>query len=317
VSFNDNDSLSKIEKHLLMTFIEGYGTGPLIFSPLSEIPQIGRNPIYIGTLIVFVFFQFGVVYAKNFAMLLLFRFFTGFFGSPVLATGGASISDMYSPRKKAYAISVWGIAAICGPVMGPLVGSFAAQFKGWTWTIWELMWLSGFALVFLIFFLPETSANNILYRRTARLRKATGDDKLRCEPELQGETMKPKDIVMIALVRPITLNFQEPIVFLLNLYIALIYAVLYCWFESFPIVFTEIYGWPLDTSGLAYLGILIGAVITLAGFFVYLYYIQEPQFDENGNIQPEKRLPPACVGGFFIPIWLASIFVLLRIRAGV
>lgn len=31
-------------------------------------------------------------------------------------------------------------------------------------------------------------------------------------------------IVMIAIVRPISLNFQEPIVFLLNLYIALIYG---------------------------------------------------------------------------------------------
>jgi DHA1 family multidrug resistance protein-like MFS transporter len=176
--------------------------------------------------------------------------------------------------------------------------------KGWTWTIWELTWLSGAALIFLIFFLPETSANNILYRRTVRLRKATGDDKLRCEPELEGEAMKPMDIVRISLIRPITLNFTEPIVFLLNLYIALIYALLYCWFESFPIVFVQIYGWPLDTSGLAYLGILIGSVVTLAGFFAYLYYIQEPQFDENGNIQPEKRLPPACVGGFFIPICL-------------
>jgi len=166
------------------------------------------------------------------------------------------------------------------------------------------MWLSGFALIFLIFFLPETSANNILYRRTARLRKLTGDDKLKCEPELEGETMSPMDIVKMTLIRPITLNFLEPIVFLLNLYIALIYALLYCWFESFPIVFNEIYGWPLQTGGLAYLGILIGCFITLIGFFAYVYYIQEPQFDEDGNIQPEKRLPAACVGGFF------SMFIL-------
>lgn len=99
-------------------FVLGYGTGPLIWSPMSEIPQIGRNPIYIGTLIVFVVFQVPTALATNFGMLLAFRFLTGFFGSPVLATGGASIGDMYSPRKRAYAIGVWGIAAICGPVMG-------------------------------------------------------------------------------------------------------------------------------------------------------------------------------------------------------
>ena len=49
----------------------------MLFAPLSEIPQIGRNPIYIGTLIVFVCFQLAVIYAKNFGMLLAFRFLTG------------------------------------------------------------------------------------------------------------------------------------------------------------------------------------------------------------------------------------------------
>lgn len=34
----------------LTLFVAGYGLGPLIWSPLSEIPQIGRNPIYIATL---------------------------------------------------------------------------------------------------------------------------------------------------------------------------------------------------------------------------------------------------------------------------
>ena len=71
------------------------------------------------------------------------------------------------------------------------------------------MWLSGFALIFLIFFLPETSANNILYRRTVRLRKITGDDKLKCEPELEGETMKTMDIVKMTLIRPITVSYTH------------------------------------------------------------------------------------------------------------
>ena len=70
-----------------------------------------------------------------------------------------------------------------------------------------------------------------------------------------SEQMTGKDIVMMALVRPFTLNFTEPMVFLLNLYIALIYGLLYIWFESFVIVFIEIYGFGLGTEGLAFLGI--------------------------------------------------------------
>jgi DHA1 family multidrug resistance protein-like MFS transporter len=276
----------------------------MIWSPLSEIPQIGRNPIYIGTLLVFVLLQIPTALASNFGMLLAFRFLTGFFGSPVLATGGATIADIYAPKKRAYAMAIWGISAVCGPTMGPLVGGFAAQAKGWTWTIWELMWLSGFAFVFLFFFLPETSANNILYRRTQRLRKKTGDKKLTCEPELMSESMSRKDIVMMALVRPFTLNFTEPMVFLLNLYIALVYGLLYIWFESFPIVFVGIYHFNLGQEGLAFLGILVGAIIVIPPFFYYLYKRIEPRFNENGEIKPELRLPAACFGSFFIPICL-------------
>ncbi|KAI4245433.1 MAG: hypothetical protein L6R40_002493 [Gallowayella cf. fulva] len=288
----------------LTLFVAGYGIGPMLWAPMSEIPMIGRNPVYIGTLAVFVIFQVPTALATNFAMLLCFRFLTGFFGSPVLATGGASIGDMFAPNKRAYGIGIWGIAAVCGPVLGPLVGGFAAQAEGWTWTIWELMWLSGFCLVVLFFFLPETSSANILYRRSRRLRKLTGIENLKSEAEIQGEQMTAKDVALIAIVRPITLNFQEPMVFLLNLYIALVYGLLYIWFESFPIVFTGVYKFNLGQEGLAFVGILVGAILVIPPFFYYLYRWVEPQFNERGELTPEKRLPPAMVGAFFIPICL-------------
>jgi len=296
----------------LTLFVAGYGIGPMLWAPMSEIPQIGRNPIYLGTLAVFVAFQAPTALASNFGMLLAFRFLTGFFGSPVLATGGASIGDIWSPKVRAYPMSIWGIAAICGPVLGPLVGGYAVQFAPltdvitapWSWPIWELMWLSGFCLVVLFFFFPETSANNILVRRAKRLRKLTGNDKLISQPELMSQEMTGKDIVMMSLVRPFTLNFTEPMVFLLNLYIALIYGLLYVWFESFAIVFVGIYGFGIGAQGLAYLGIFVGALAVIPPYFLYLKYGLEPKFDENGNVRPEERLVPTMVGCFFIPICL-------------
>ncbi|PYI11074.1 MFS general substrate transporter [Aspergillus sclerotiicarbonarius CBS 121057] len=289
----------------LTLFVAGYGLGPLLWSPMSEVPQIGRNPIYIATLIVFVALQVPVALAGNLGTLLAFRFLTGFFGSPALATGGASIADMFRPSKRAYGIGIWGISAVCGPVVGPLVGGFAAQAKGWTWTIWELMWLSGFTLIVLIIFLPETSSSNILYRRARRLRRLTQRSNLRSEPEIAAEGLTARELVMMTLVRPFTLNFLEPMVFLLNLYIALIYGLLYVWFESFAIVFEGIYHFNLGQQGLAYIGILTGALLTIPPYYWWMHRYLEPRFDpQTGNLPPEARLPPAIVGGFFIPICL-------------
>lgn len=98
--------------------------------------------------------------------------------------------------------------------------------------MWELMWLSGAALVLFFFFLPETSSSDILYRRTQRLKKLTGNDKLKCEPELIGEQMTPKDIVLMTLMRPITLNFTEPMVFLLMSSLRCVSCCALGWFES-------------------------------------------------------------------------------------
>jgi len=127
---------------------------------------------------------------------------------------------------------------------------------------------------------------------------------LKCEPELMSEQMTGKEIVLMTLVRPFSLNFLEPILFLLNLYIALIYGLLYVWFESFAIVFVGIYGFNLGEEGLSFVGILCGSFAVIPPFFLYLYFVQERQFNENGEIQPEKRLPPAFFGAFCIPICL-------------
>jgi len=49
---------------------------------MSEVPFIGRTPIYVGTLFAFVILQFPVIYASNASMLLAFRFITGLVGIP-------------------------------------------------------------------------------------------------------------------------------------------------------------------------------------------------------------------------------------------
>lgn len=166
------------------------------------------------------------------------------------------------------------------------------------------MWLSGGSLAFLIFFLPETSPANILYRRARRLRRLTGNDKLVCEAELAGQDMSARDVVQMTLVRPFTLLFAEPIVLALDLYIALVYGLLYIWFESFPLVFEGIYGFSLGLEGLAFLGILVGVFVVLPPFVWYQHKYIEPKFNDDGELKPEWRLPPAFVGAFAIPICL-------------
>lgn len=247
-SLNQDFGVSSVVATLGLTlFVIGYGVGPLFLAPLSEIPQIGRNPPYVITLLIFVVIQAITANVTNFAGLMTLRFVAGFIGSPVLATGGASLQDMFSDKTRPYAIGIWGLAAVCGPVLGPLLGGFAIEANGWRWAFWILLWLDGFCLLMLLFFFPETSSTNILYRRAVRLRKRTGNQNLRSQGEIESSKMKGKDIVKMTLIAPFVLSLTEPICLVLNcklspnlnarfltssaVYIGLVYAILYAFIE--------------------------------------------------------------------------------------
>lgn len=53
---------------------------------------------------------------------------------------------------------------------------------------------------------------------------------------------------------------QEPILLLITLYMALIYGILYLFFESYPISFQEKRGWNQGVGALPFLGILVGVL---------------------------------------------------------
>lgn len=274
----------------------------MLWSPMSEIPQLGRSPLYFWTFLAFILLQLPTGFAVNMPMFLVFRVLTGFLGSPPLATGGATIIDMYDPARAGYGICILSSFGVLGPVFGPIVGGFAAPVEGWRWTIWIFTWLCALVAILLFFLLPETSAANILYRRAKRLRELTGDNRFRSQSEIDAAHHTVKDYLLI-LGRAFTLTFSEPIVFFMDLYSALLYGVLFLWFESFPLVFGDIYGFSAETQGLAFLGIFIGALVTVPFFLAWIKYGIIPKFTKP-SFRPEMVLPPTFVGAVTLPICL-------------
>jgi DHA1 family multidrug resistance protein-like MFS transporter len=65
----------------LALYVLAYGMGPLLWSPISEIPIVGRNPPYMITMGIFVALCIAAPLTDNMAGLLVVRFLQGFFGS--------------------------------------------------------------------------------------------------------------------------------------------------------------------------------------------------------------------------------------------
>lgn len=95
----------------LSLYVVGYGVGPMFFSPISEIPAIGRNPPYLYSFIVFFIISIVLAVVHSFPAMLVLRFFQGVFGSPILASGAATIEDIYDMYSAPYGY-IWWIAAM-------------------------------------------------------------------------------------------------------------------------------------------------------------------------------------------------------------
>ncbi|KAK3626820.1 hypothetical protein LTR22_023024 [Elasticomyces elasticus] len=211
----------------LSLYVLAYGLGPLIFAPLCEIPAIGRNPVYILTFVLFTALSFPTAVVNDFSGLLALRFFQGFFGSPALANGGATFSDMYSLLYVPYQLSWWVFAAWGGPALGPLMAGFAVPAKNWHWSLWEIAWMAAPMLIALLLLMPETSTSTILLRRARRLRQVTGESRLQSQSEIDQRQLSASGILVSALIKPIEITLKDPAVMFVNIYTALFYRIYY------------------------------------------------------------------------------------------
>lgn len=118
--------------------------------------------------------------------------------------------------------------------------------------------------------------------------------------------MKPRQIAFDALIKPWEINILDPAVLFTTVYTAITYGIYYSFFESFPIVYQETYGFNLGQLGLAFLAVLAGLVTAVISYVAYFYFIADPKFAkmDPSAITPEMRLVPGLFATFFIPIGL-------------
>ncbi|OJJ78824.1 MFS transporter [Aspergillus glaucus CBS 516.65] len=295
----------------LALYVLGYGAGPLFFSPLSEIPRIGRNLPYVLSFFLFCIVSIPTALAPNAIGFYFLRFLQGFFGSPCLATGGASIADVYSSDVLPHAMTTWVFCVFCAPAIGVLASGFAIPVLGWRFSMWEILMAAGPILVLLLL-LPETSSATILHRRARRLRKTEigRSYKYQTAADIAQGGLSFYSVVQESLLIPAKITFLDPAILFLNCYTSLTYGIYYSFFEAFPIVYRGVYGFNLGEMGLAFLAIVVGTFISFVIYNLYIYKIFIP--NSKGGRKPEDVLVPAlfaCFGpsiGLFLFGWAAN-----------
>lgn len=195
-------------------------------------------------------------------------------------------------------------------MLGPVIGGFVAAGKGWRWTFWLLAILGVFFGCTSVLVLRETHPKVLLERKAAYLRAITGNSNWRSKLD---NTLSPRQVLLQVLVRPIMLLVRSPILFVISLYVALVFGVMYLLFTTFTTVFEGQYGFSTSISGLTYLGLGVALVISMVLFNLLNGRVQAARMKADGvhQLRPEYRLllmiwfSPFVAGGLFLYGWTA------------
>ncbi|KAL5358085.1 major facilitator superfamily domain-containing protein [Aspergillus floccosus] len=283
----------------LSAYSLGLAFGPMISSPLSE--TFGRKFVYLLTLPLFDLFMLGTGLSRNIASLIVCRFFAGTFAAPGVSVATATIADYTEPSKRVVPLSIYYSIPFIGSAIGPLIGGFATESRGWRWTNWVV-------LIIAAVFHPPALYLKESYRQRVIHNKDNDPGFSRLHAFLQ--TMKK--FITSTVVRPLHMLTTEPLVGFICLYTGFQFALLYTFVVASPWVFATVYGFSMSAQGLSFLGLVAGCVAAPAVLVGVDYHVRQRQNPRPNNqptspatsFTPETRLYVALYGSLVLPIGL-------------
>lgn len=129
---------------------------PIWWSAFSE--EFGRRSIYLASFTLFVLFSIASALSVDISMLIVMRIGVGGASASVQAVGAGTIADIWEPRERGLAMSMFYLGPLLGPLFAPIIGGALSQAFGWKSTMWFLAIYGGVIVIMLTLLLPETLA---------------------------------------------------------------------------------------------------------------------------------------------------------------
>ncbi|MGD9637272.1 MAG: DHA2 family efflux MFS transporter permease subunit, partial [Pirellulales bacterium] len=95
--------------------------------------HLGRRNYFLGSIAVFTIASGLCGMATSLPQIILFRVIQGLAGGGLQPSSQGVLIDSFPPEKQGTAMSVFGIAALIGPIVGPTLGGWLVVNYNWRW----------------------------------------------------------------------------------------------------------------------------------------------------------------------------------------
>ncbi len=146
---NEND-----RQLVIIVYMAGFAFGQLLYGPVSD--HLGRRPVMLLGIAVFVAGSLLALLASTFKMLLLARLVQGLGAASPRVVSIAVVRDLYSGRQMARVMSFAMMVFIIIPVLAPSLGQALLLAGTWRWPFYGLLVAGLIAAVWAGLRLPET-----------------------------------------------------------------------------------------------------------------------------------------------------------------
>lgn len=124
--------------------------------------RLGWRNMMFGTVLGFTIASFLCGMANSLETLIMARIAQGLFGAPIMPMGQAILLATFPRHLQPFAIVMWGVGAVFGPVVGPILGAIATEAYDWRAAFFMIVPPGIAALVCIWFALSDYTQRNKL-----------------------------------------------------------------------------------------------------------------------------------------------------------
>jgi DHA2 family multidrug resistance protein len=100
--------------------------------------------------------------AQSIEEIVAFRIVQGMFGAALVPLSQSVMLQAYPPEMRGWAMSLWGMGVMIGPIMGPILGGWLTEYYTWRWIFFIYLPVGIITVLGLLAFMHETPGNRHL-----------------------------------------------------------------------------------------------------------------------------------------------------------